>query len=983
MQFMFANFGETKISKPGNKNSSNLRLEFRLVEQPRDAVEYRQIEDHRRCPCLLATKEWKDLQGYLGWSQVNLNQGPLGHARVKPTTIGTNLPLQWLTVATSGVQASWTKDSEDSREWGAWAPGLVKSILEALQESLDKDFQCVQIKAVKHSDEEAMRRHLEQGHVPYWRRCRACVEGRSRDKRHCRGMIPDVNVLAIDLAGLFRSGYDERISKVKYMLQAVFVLPDLKALKTRDQSQDPKGHENPEAGGLQKPGATVASGADAILSSPSYAPTSDEELEVPSRARKVRLSPVGVDEDLGSLPERLDSEEGVQDLIGDQDKDDIFGVSDDEREEKPESKGPPKPMDDAGVHLLSELPVIELTFCEPLKSKASKEVLTAIRKIETRIHSLGFKVQRIHSDAGLEFQNKHLAEWAASRQILLSNTLGDNWRSNGRAERSIAMAKQLTRTHLLATKLDKDLWPLAWRWATEHRLREGLKRLGQTVVPMVPFGCKVYVRQRSWRLKNQWSERVVPAVVLAPVYGVPQAWVIRTDEGEFFATTIIFRDVLTCPNPPAYVPAATHSAQSPLSTDAPAAPTHQREPTRRIRLKTRLARLHSHFLSEDEHAAVIAATQPFALHRALEFLQASAWVKSKASCSATTRDGMQGTWGLFRHGGQVGLTNSMTRLPGFAGLLAAVIRTVAPGVSFTTVALFTQGNVGPHRDVNNIPNSNVLYPICLPKPGMYVWSQLQMGDQLSGPVEVRAVPGGELQAGQVRWLREREPLQLNAKSWHSAQVLGQSRVLLLVSYSLLAINKTTAEHKATLSEFGFVLPGPSANQLCLAISEDDADDAHQGGEGGMLEEGAHVQARHPPISKTWNHDSAGAHVQARHPPISKTWNHDSAFEARHPPISKTWNHDSAFEAGVGSLSDVESEADAARSGLFGDLDSKLFLKTKAQNPMNMKNPKTKINTIKHKNQIKTKGSGFKRARVWIEAAWSACHFLLRAPKGST
>ena len=220
---------------------------------------------------------------------------------------------------------------------------------------------------------------------------------------------------------------------------------------------------------------------------------------------------------------------------------------------------------------------------------------------------------------------------------------------------------------------------------------------------------------------------------------------------------------------------------------------------------------------------------------------------------------------------------------------------------------------------------------------MYVWSQLQMGDQLSGPVEVRAVPGGELQAGQVRWLREREPLQLNAKSWHSAQVLGQSRVLLLVSYSLLAINKTTAEHKATLSEFGFVLPGPSANQLCLAISEDDADDAHQGGEGGMLEEGArHVQARHPPISKTWSHDSA---FEARHPPISKTWNHDSAFEARHPPISKTWNHDSAFEArrppisktgshdsafeaGVGSLSDVESEADAARSGLFGDLDSK-------------------------------------------------------------
>ena len=242
----------------------------------------------------------------------------------------------------------------------------------------------------------------------------------------------------------------------------------------------------------------------------------------------------------------------------------------------------------------------------------------------------------------------------------------------------------------------------------------------------------------------------------------------------------------------------------------------------------------------------------------------------------------------------MGLTNSMTRLPGFARLLAAVIRTVAPGVSFTTVALFTQGNVGPHRDINNIPNSNVLYPICLPKPGMYVWSQLQMGDQLSGPVEVRAVPGGELQAGQVRWLREREPLQLNAKSWHSAQVLGQSRVLLLVSYSLLAINKTTAEHKATLSEFGFVLPGPSATQLCLAISEDDADDAHQGGEGGMLEEGArHVEARHPPISKTWNHDSA---FEARHPPISKTWNHDSAFEARHPPISKTWNHDSAFEA---------------------------------------------------------------------------------------
>ena len=99
-----------------------------LLENARDPVAI-VGEKVSHLPTLWCTPEW------MGTQQYHINQGPLGHVKVKPTTIA----------AHSRFWPLWARQIEgksrlgqgllqDSSRWSEWAPGLKQ----AVEESIDR-----------------------------------------------------------------------------------------------------------------------------------------------------------------------------------------------------------------------------------------------------------------------------------------------------------------------------------------------------------------------------------------------------------------------------------------------------------------------------------------------------------------------------------------------------------------------------------------------------------------------------------------------------------------------------------------------------------------------------------------------------------------------------------------------------------------------------------------------------------------------------
>ena len=202
------------------------------------------------------------------------------------------------------------------------------------------------------------------------------------------------------------------------------------------------------------------------------------------------------------------------------------------------------PLDVEGEYLLQSLPTKELVFTEVLPNKSQGSVLEAIRGVVARIGGLGYKIHRVHSDKGREFMARSVQRWAATRGYYWSNTGADNWKSNGRVESCIGRLKGMTTTLLSCSGLDCKDWGFAWRHAAERMLRSTLYELGGVAsVNMVPFGTKLLVKQRSWRIKD-WVPKVIPAVVLAPAKQVANAWLVRTESSEFVTTAVLFPNLV-------------------------------------------------------------------------------------------------------------------------------------------------------------------------------------------------------------------------------------------------------------------------------------------------------------------------------------------------------------------------------------------------------------------------------------------------------
>ena len=338
--------------------------------------------------------------------------------------------------------------------------------------------------------------HLQRDHLPYRRDCKVCVE-RSTGKPHRRVDYPTAYSLSIDTAGPFRAK-----SPVghKYLLVACYRFPRLPGTKVDDVISG--------SGEEEEHGAEPARGEDWLF---------DEE-----------------------------------DILPDSDHVDGRAAEDPDASAPQEDKGVEKDAEVEGLKELAEpLEFSSIYIIRPMKSRKHAETLRAVQEAYIQLRSCGLPVHRLHADRAREYGTKGLEQWAASRDIDISKTQGDDPSQNGTAERAVKFVKMRMRILLsqakelsgLSDEVVRTLWPYAAETASAQQQAEVW---GQPSPSVARFGSKVFTKRKGYGQggRTDLLPKWVEGVYLGPVRSVPGGHLVLTDEGHLWYTTNIrqFKD---------------------------------------------------------------------------------------------------------------------------------------------------------------------------------------------------------------------------------------------------------------------------------------------------------------------------------------------------------------------------------------------------------------------------------------------------------
>ena len=213
-----------------------------LMESPRDPVTYMKEEALQEdMPSFWNFREVRDMMEVMNAKLITLDQGPVGHVKRKPTSLMVvNMPdmdeLDGMTGDVTGQQAATTLRGRlcQSREWSAWAPGLVAAIKLSLKRYLGRLHSSSNHgsdgrPALQRMDMEAWKDHVRNQHQPYRRDCRRCMEMMGMDAPHRRTRGDRAAYcLSYDIVGPMPEGEDVGLgTRAKYLLVATVAIPRL------------------------------------------------------------------------------------------------------------------------------------------------------------------------------------------------------------------------------------------------------------------------------------------------------------------------------------------------------------------------------------------------------------------------------------------------------------------------------------------------------------------------------------------------------------------------------------------------------------------------------------------------------------------------------------------------------------------------------------------------------------------------------------
>ena len=207
------------------------------LENPADPLEVFG-QSHSMNPSWRCTPEHQTLEGLLGLEQVKLDQGPLGHAIRKPSTLAVTRNM-WPGIG--------PRKGDKSSDWAERAPGLKQAFSEFVEAVLQRSSQSQEVVA-KAVVNQSFRDHILAGHVPFRKDCYSCVAGRSKKGSYFRQDISEAFVLSLDLAGPLPTGEHEK-SKARYFLAASFSVPVDPRINGSQETEAPEDPHEPEAVG--------------------------------------------------------------------------------------------------------------------------------------------------------------------------------------------------------------------------------------------------------------------------------------------------------------------------------------------------------------------------------------------------------------------------------------------------------------------------------------------------------------------------------------------------------------------------------------------------------------------------------------------------------------------------------------------------------------------------------------------------------------
>eukprot|EP00435_Cladocopium_sp_Y103_P029326 s3762_g7.t1 len=148
-----------------------------------------------------------------------------------------------------------------------------------------------------------------------------------------------------------------------------------------------------------------------------------------------------------------------------------------------------------------DVTVRQLTFVQPVKSRAVKHLMPALARVYARIRALGLPVYRLHSDRAREFSSNETQAWAAERNILATITSGSSFKANGRVENEVGVIKKSIHILISSGTCLLSQWHLAARHLGERRLHSQLNILGWPVGRLLKFGAKAYALRKTWQAR--------------------------------------------------------------------------------------------------------------------------------------------------------------------------------------------------------------------------------------------------------------------------------------------------------------------------------------------------------------------------------------------------------------------------------------------------------------------------------------------------
>ena len=554
------------------------------VEQPEDPELWLPLSKPRPptgFPSYLKWPETHEICRILQIQRSCFDQGALGHEKVKPTNVLTDMPeiiALHRKRAPNDFGQVWSEQLDErliqSKQAAKWAPGLVDAMKEAIRRKGSQSVwgprpgtirrhpeQCEEflrrrsearerlglpplpdetmaLRAINPQLEE-WKRHVINEHQPSRRDCAECLRAMGRSRPHHRNPHVQAYSLNVDVAGPYPGGHDQGGLAPRYFMVGVYTLPVKEGEALVESLQ--------EMGGGREPGERedLRQRGEELL-------RADREGE----GQQPEIHPQGRKESSEDELERLILGEskpkvplGQEDLHGDDDQGEKQPVIFVDREEKADEVLPEALIRDLDIRNkqweeyvqdLSDVRIQNITMAVPLRSRHVNDVTRAVSYFYAKVKSLGVPLHRIHSDRAKEFVSKQFAAWVAQRGLLHTTTAGDEHQGCARVEGEIGHLKNRVRVLLTSTNSGEHLWPLALRHAAECRYRSQLRSVGVPAPTVLPFGVSAMSRVKRWH-----SDKLQHPMAKVTVYGPAHDMSLTSGgyyvncDGKWMRTTVI------------------------------------------------------------------------------------------------------------------------------------------------------------------------------------------------------------------------------------------------------------------------------------------------------------------------------------------------------------------------------------------------------------------------------------------------------------